>query len=85
MRIKLTNPDNLEKVIDKLDQLCPLVDYNESFIRYCIPSLKERLAKGEIIYLDSEIVVDYGVIHQELSYWSPSDISTDEEYLKNGL
>lgn len=85
MRIRLTKPEHLDKVIAKLDQSWPLDEYNDSFIQYCVPSLKERLAKGETIYLESEIGSNNGIICQQLSYWSPNDVPTDEEYLKNGL
>lgn len=82
MRIKLTNPDALDRVIAKLDAQWPLGEYNEIFIKYCVPSIKERLAKGEVIFLESVIDnTNFGVC-QVLSYWSLNDVPTDEEYLK---
>ena len=82
MRIKLTNPDALDRVIAKLDAQWSLGEYNETFIKYCVPSIKERLAKGEVIFLESVIDnTNFGVC-QVLSYWSLNDVSTDEEYLK---
>lgn len=82
MRIKLTNPNVLDRVIAKLDSQWPLGEYNETFIKYCVPSIKERLAKGEVIFLESVIDnTNFGVC-QVLSYWSLNDVPTDEEYLK---
>lgn len=82
MRIKLTNLDALDRVIAKLDAQWPLGEYNENFIKYCVPSIKERLAKGEVIFLESVIDnTNFGVC-QVLSYWSLNDVPTDEEYLK---
>ena len=85
MRIKLTNPNLLDKVLAKLDKSWPLDEFNENFIRYCVPGIKERLSKGETIFLESDIGSNNGIICQQLSYWSPADVPTDEEYLNDGL
>lgn len=82
MKILLTNPDVLDNVLAKLDSQWPLGEYNQGFIKYCVPVIKERLANGEMIYLEATIGnTDCGVC-QMLSYWSPHEIPTDEEYLK---
>lgn len=83
MRIRLTNLDNLDKVLAKLDQQWPFGECNDTFIKYCIPSIKERLAQGKVIYLESEIISNYGDVCQKLSYWSPTDVLTDEDFLCN--
>lgn len=82
MRIKLTNPDTLDRVINKLDTQWPLGEHNKTFIKYCVPSIKERLAKGEVIFLESVIDNTNFGIYQVLSYWSLNEVPTDEEYLK---
>ncbi|WP_286085242.1 hypothetical protein [Duncaniella freteri] len=82
MKILLTNPDILDQVLAKLDEQYPLGEYNQGFVKYCVPVIKERLANGEMIYLEATIGnTNFGVC-QILSYWSPHEIPTDEEYLQ---
>lgn len=83
MRIRLTKPEHLDEVLDRLDQQWPLGKYNDTFIEYCVPAIKERLAKGETIYLESEIDATHYGVCQILSYWYPDDIPTDEDYLNS--
>lgn len=85
MRIKLTNPDNLDKVLAKLDQQWPFGEYYNTFIKYCVPSIKEKLSKGETVYLEYETTFNNGVVSHQLSYWSVDDSLTDEKFLKDEL
>lgn len=81
MKVLLTNPETVDQVLAKLDHIWPLGEYNDVFIKYCVPAIKERLANGEVLYLDAEIGnTNYGLAHI-LTYWSPAEIPTDEEYL----
>lgn len=83
MRLRLTNPDHLDEVLAKLDQQWPLGEYNDTFIEYCVPTIKERLAKGETIYLESEIGATHYGVCQMLLYWSTGDVPTDEDYINS--
>ena len=83
MRILLTNPEIVDQVLAKLDQVWPLGEYNDGFIKYCVPVIKERLANRETLYLDAEIGhTNYGLSHI-LHYWSPNEVPTDEEYINS--
>lgn len=82
MKIKLTDPNKLDAVIAKLGQTWPFAEECERFISYGLPVLKEKLQKGETIYLETYMELDGNVMKQYLSYWSDKDIPTDEDCLK---
>lgn len=81
MRIKLTNPDLLDKVIEKLDDQFSLGPFGDDFIEYCVPRIKERIAKGETILLTTEIqATRYGQF-QIVQYECLEEMYTDEQFL----
>lgn len=84
MRIRLTNPKKLDKVIAKLNEAWPLDESTERFMQHCVESIKEKIAQGQTVILESEIGNMGNGISQILSYWTLDDLPTDEEYLSNG-
>lgn len=85
MRIRLTDPKFVEQVLDKLDQQWPLGEFNRDFIQHCVTVIKEKLAAGQVVYLESVIDnTEYGIC-QVLSYWTLDDVPTDEDYLNSSI
>lgn len=84
MRILLTNPEMLDKVLAKLDEEWPLGEENECFIKYCVPSLKEKITQGQIVILEAELGNINHRVCRILSYWTFDELPTDEEFLTNG-
>lgn len=82
MKIKITNPNKLENVITKLSEEWPLAEECERFFSYGIPAIKEKLQKGETIFLETRIDTDRTEMRQYVTFWSENDIPTDEEFLK---
>ena len=81
MKIRLTSPEMLDDVLDKLNETWSFGECNERLLDYCVPSIKERLSKGETIYLETKIANLGGRFCQVPSFWSPDEIPTDKEYL----
>ncbi len=85
MTIRLTSIEAFDMVLEKLKQDRR---YNEetnlAFTKYCIPFIKEGLAKGDDEwYLDVDWMVDQydGKVEMVIRYYMRSAIQTDEEYL----
>ena len=81
MKIRLTSPEMLDDVLDKLNETWPFGEHNERLLDHCVPTIKERLSKGETIYLETEIANLGRGFCQVPSFWSPDEIPTDKEYL----
>ncbi len=43
MKIRLTNPAMLDKVLTKLDKDWPIGKENQTFLKYCVEPLKEKV------------------------------------------
>ncbi|MDE7464990.1 MAG: hypothetical protein K2M59_03825 [Muribaculaceae bacterium] len=89
MTIRLTSVEAFEKVLEKLKQ-APTYDEkaNEPFIKYCVPNIKEEIAKGDDEwYLDVDWFPDSATckVVMVLRYHKRSDIMTDEKYLTDKL
>ena len=84
MRIRLTNPAMLDKVLEKLDEVWPFGEDNERFIEHCVPSLKEKIAQGQTVILETEIGNMGNGIVQIPSYWTLDERPTEDDFLNNG-
>lgn len=87
MTIRLTTPELLNKVLDKLKQ-DPLYseEANASFFKYCCDDIREGMANGtDEWYLDVDWLYDrrVGKIALIIRYHKRSDITTDKEYLND--
>lgn len=87
MTIRLTSVEAFEKVLEKLKQ-DPLYseEVNGPFYKYCVEIIKDGLLAGEDEwYLDVKWLPDNRSIRgvaMEIRHFSRSEITTDEEYLK---
>ncbi len=85
MTIRLTSVLAFEKVLEKLKQDRAYDEAtNASFLKYCVPDIKEGVAKGDDEwYLDVDWLPDSATckVVIVLRYHKHSDIMTDEEYL----
>lgn len=85
MTIRLTSVETFEKVLEELKQgLFYDEPINASFFKYCVPRIKEGIAKGDDEwYLDVDWLPDSATckVVMVLRCHKRSDIMTDEEYL----
>lgn len=84
MRIRLTNPAMLDKVLTKLDEDWPIGKENQTFLKYCVEPLKEKIANGQTVILEAELGNMGNGVCYILSYWTLDEVPTDEEFLNNG-
>lgn len=87
MTIRLTTPELLNRVLDKLKQ-DPLYseEANALFFKYCCDDIRQGLAKGDDEwYLDIDWMYNQGIgkVALIIRYHKHSDIPTDIEYLNS--
>lgn len=85
MTIRLTTPEAFDAVLEKLKR-DPLYseEANKSFFKYCVPDIREAVAKGEDeYYLDVDWLLNSATCNVEMviRYHVRSRIPTDVEYL----